>query len=181
VQRFFREAETHCLRALPDNSDLVEQLIAFLSLPDVVRAKKGYEARKACETHYNWDRTAKVWEDYFDSVEVRPLEKTWASPAKIHTPDENMPGNLSNEQFVRWGMTQVAGRPELVNSYTALRMVRDLNWGKSLPSMGGTYYNEASVLGVRQNFEDFNREKAMKVFTDLCNERNHWEERRSAK
>lgn len=176
VQRMFREPETHCWRALPDNRDFVEKLISFLLLPGPVRARKGYEARRGVEEHYTYERTAKVWEGHLDSVVVRDL---WDSPPRIHRPAEKIPEGLTNEELVRWGIVHVAGRPELADSYTALRMVRDLNWGACLPQAGGLYFNEMSSLGAQPRYQPFGRDDALKALYNLCEQRNHWERRRA--
>lgn len=181
VKHLARECETHCYRAIPDNEDFVRQLIGFLTLPSAVRAKLGFDARRAVEEHYTWDKTAKIWEDHFDSVEIRPLSQTWESPPRFHRPNLSFPDGLSNERFVRWGMEHVAGRPDLLNSYLALRMLRDLNWGASLQGMGGVYQNELSTLGMNQSYRDFTRQQAVEEMLRICDFRNHWETERLRK
>ncbi len=177
VQRLACESETHCWRALPDNDDFVRQLIDFGMMPSAKRARKGYEARKGVEVHYDYDKTAKAWEDYFDSMEVQ--DGQWESPPRAHTPAQRIPENLSSEQFVAYGLQYIAGRPDMLNSYTALRMIRDLNWEARLPSLGGMYFNEASTLGMQEKFQDFNRDLAVQEFMKLAAEKNYWESRRA--
>jgi hypothetical protein len=172
VQRLTREAETHCWRALPDNNDFVEKLIKFLQLPEGVRKKKGFEARAGVAKHYTYDRTAKIWEDHLDSI---PVSDKWNSPSRARNPETSVPAGLTNEQFVRWGLSNVACRPDLTSSYMALRMTRDLNWGACLPGAGGSYFNEASVLGSQQRYQEFNRERAMHEFLGLNQKLNYWE------
>lgn len=178
VQRFYRESETHCRRALPDNSDLIGQLIHFLSYPEEMRVQEGLKARQAVERHYTWDKTAKAWEDHFDSFDWTPR---WASPAQFHQPVRQIPSSLSNEEFVRWGIQHIAGRPELINSYLALRLTRDLNWGSTTGGTGGMYYNENSTLGNGQRLREFNRQHAAEELLKICNQRNTWERRRTGR
>jgi glycosyltransferase involved in cell wall biosynthesis len=172
-----REPESHCWRAVPDGEDFVYQLQKFLSKPEPVRRKMGYEARKAVEAHYTYDKTAKVWEEHFDSVDVK--EGVWAQPPRLHEPPRQIPQGLSDDEFVRWGIQQVAGRPDLLNSYTALRMSRDLTWEATLPGTGGLYFNEASTLGLHSRLQEFNREVAMRHLLRLGEHKNHWEKRRA--
>lgn len=179
VQRMYRESETHCWRALPDNADLVAKLVAFLSLPEPVRRRKGFEARRAVEEHYTYDRTAKIWEAHLDSVVPRP--ELWASPPRLHRPAAAAPPGMTNEEFVRWGITHVAGRPELLNSYTALRMLRDLNWEMTTRGTGGLYFNEDSTLGSMNRQQPFDRDRAVEELLKLNAQLNHWESRRAAK
>lgn len=176
---YVRESETHCWRAVPDNADFAAKLVTMLSAPEPVRRRAGYQARMAVERHYTYDLTAKVWERHLDSLDLP--DDPWAGPPQIHRPNTNVPQGLTNEQFVAWGIVNVAGRPELLNSYTALRMVRDLNWMASLPQMGGLYFNEASTLGTQVRFQEYNRERAMKDLLALCEQKNHWEMRRVGK
>jgi hypothetical protein len=175
VERLWREPETHCYRALPDAPKFVRLLTDFLLKPGVVRSRMGYEARKAVETHYTWDQTAAKWMEYFDSVEI---QDKWAEPARIHTPARRIPEGLTNEELVRWGILNVAGRPELLNSFMAMRMVRDLNWEATLPHTGGVYFNEASVIGSQPRFQTFSREQALDSLLQLCEQSNFWERKR---
>jgi hypothetical protein len=77
------------------------------------------------------------------------------------------------------GYCSVAGRPDLLNSYTALRMSRDLMWEATLPGTGGLYFNEASTLGLHNRLQEFNREVAMRHLLKLAEQKNHWEQRRA--
>lgn len=175
VERMFRESETHCWRALPSNSDLVEKLIAFFRLPEPLRERKRYEARNGALKHYTYDKAAKAWEDYFDSVEERDL---WSSPPRLHTPNLSVPNGLSNADFVHWGIHHIAGRSDLANSYMALRMIRDLNWGMTLPNFGGVYFNESSALGSQPKYKPFSREQCVEELKAICELRNYWEQER---
>lgn len=100
VKKLFREMETDAYRANPDNDDLCENLISFLSKPESLRLKKGFEARKAVLKHYTWDKTAKIWEKHFDSLELKGLQGKWDSPARMV--NENYQPNMqsTNQDFV---------------------------------------------------------------------------------
>jgi glycosyltransferase involved in cell wall biosynthesis len=178
VQRYYRESETHCWRALPDNDHFVAELTYFLGLPSAVRQANGMQARQAVLRHYTYERTASIWETHLDGLEVR--DDLWSAPARIHTPVTAVPANLSNDALVQWGIIHVAGRPELLHSYMALRMVRDLNWGATLPQMGGLYFNEASTLGTQARFQPFTRDQALQELLKLCEQKNYWETRRTS-
>jgi len=176
VQRYYREAETGCKRALPDNADFVRKLIELLSMPAPMRAQLGWKARRAVEQHYTWERTCKIWEQHFDSVNTEQRGDVWSLPANLHQPAPFPAATMSNEEFIRWGMVYVAGRPDMVNSYMAMRMIRDLNWEASLGNgMGGEYFNEASTLGAETKFQPFGRETAYQIMLQLCEQRNVWE------
>jgi intein/homing endonuclease/DNA-directed RNA polymerase subunit RPC12/RpoP len=177
VERMFRELETHCYRALPDNNDFVEQVKRFISMPESLRQRKGMEARRAAEENYSWDKTAKIWENYFDGVNIKDRSTTWGSPPKLHKSNLNIPTNLSDEDFIRWAVVNVVGRPELLNSYVTLRLIRDLHWG-ARQAGGSIYFNENSVLGNQVRWEPFNREMALQELLNINGFSNHWEQQR---
>lgn len=178
VKRMFRECETHTYKALPDNEDLVKKLIEFLSLPEPMRLRRGREAAINAHANYNWDATAKVWENYFDEVSTVPQTHTWLSPAKIFNPKSLPPDNLSNQEFVAWCFANILGRPDLTNSFLANKILRDLNWGVCQVGVDNSYFNDLSALGIQNISKEFNRGDVLKLFYQLNQTYNFWEEQR---
>jgi glycosyltransferase involved in cell wall biosynthesis len=177
VDRYFRESETMAFRAYPDNDHLVELLAKFLAMPNEMRMRKGRDAYMQANKLYNWDRTAKIWEKHLDSIEID--ERSWEKAAHIHHPTRQVPGGLSTEELIRWGIKNIWGQPDMVDSYVALRMIRDLNYRNSIVGTGGVYFNEASYLSHRNQYESFNEQIAMDRLMGLCEKRNYWEQRRA--
>lgn len=178
VKQLSRECESYRLTAVPDNEDFVEKVKKFMSLPDSMRHTKGIKTRKLAEKCFNWDNTAKVWENHFDSIDVKDHNQTWKSPIRLHYINNNCPNNLSNEAFVHWAIINIAGRPELLNTYFALQMVRDLTWTATLDSATGLYFNDYSVGANQNKLKDFSRQNVVEICTHICNNRNYWEQRR---
>ena len=177
VQKFFYE-ETLQKRALPDNQALVEILHKFFLLPEAIRLRMSRNAYRNVHKTYTWDKAAKSWEIYFDSVQPQPIEETWQSPKQTSVPNLNMPQGLTNEQFVRWGIMNIWGQPERLHSYMALRMIRDLNYGKSLGGAGGSYFHEDNSLFGKTTYKDFTREQAAQELLSLNNVFSNWDNRR---
>lgn len=100
VKKLFREMETDAYRANPDNDDFSDKLLSFFSKPEAVRLRKGFEARKAVLQHYTWDKTAKIWENHFDSVELKGLQGKWSSPARMANVNHQPNMQDTNESFV---------------------------------------------------------------------------------
>jgi glycosyltransferase involved in cell wall biosynthesis len=173
VKGFHRDVDTGRKMAYPDVEDFVGKLINLLSLPESVRRSRGYAGREAAKQHFNWDTTAKVWEEAIDGMGA---SHPWTAPLHQHASQSEAPEGLTNDQFVRWALTYVAGRPDLVNSYTHLCMLRDLNWGASFPKVGSPWL--LSVGPARQL--PFGREEALKVCKEMCENGNVWERRRAA-
>lgn len=181
VQRFYKESETGRNMAMPDNTHFVSLLTSFLMQPEQVRRRHGYDARKAVEENFTWDRTAKLWMNYLDLVEVRPHDETWLCQPRHFRPNLNVPDNLSPEHLVAWGMTHIAGRPELASSYVGLKMVRDLYWGRTITRGGGGYLHEMSTLANRPVSSEFNRDHAIATMANIGEQARVWDERRVAK
>lgn len=178
VQSLQKEADTGCDRAIPDNQSLVDQLIRFSQLPQSMKDKKAYDTRKATELYYDWNKTAKIWENYFDSIQLKNHENTWKSPVKTHQYPTDIPINLSAEEFVQWALLNVVNQPELCNSYMALRMTRDIQWKSTTDNTGQFFQNEMSAMGIRPKRKDFTKEDAVRELIALRENINMWEKRR---
>lgn len=127
VKCLFREMETDAYRAMPDNDDLAEKLFKFLSKPEPVRQRKGFQARKSVLEHYTWDKTAKVWENHFDSIELTGFQGKWDSPPRMVPAKAAAPDNLDNSAFVEHIFSSILGNR--FSEYEKMRMMRDLNMG----------------------------------------------------
>lgn len=134
VERFFRELETGAYRAYPDTSYTAEQIYKFFTLPETTRKQKEKLAREGAEKHYNWDNTARIWEKYFDNVKLTGKQGKWNSPFSPIQPVQLTPQimQLDNMRFVHWLLADVLQQPEKINSFTAMRMLRDLNYGAEI-------------------------------------------------
>jgi glycosyltransferase involved in cell wall biosynthesis len=178
VQRFIHE-ETTQKRALPDNDAFIQTLNRFMSLSEGERMRLSRKMYKNAKRHYTWDKAAKAWERYLDTIEPKPMEKTWKIPSRAVAPDINVPQGLNNEQFVRWGIINIWRRPEMMYSYMALRLIRDLNYRQSLKGgQGNSYFHSDNSLFGKPVWHKFSRDDAIKELLELNNIFNHWEERR---
>lgn len=129
VERLYFENETHAYRALPDNQFLADKLFEFFSLPQQLRVTHGFQAYQGIQTNYTWDKTQKVWEDAFDSLNLP--KRSWSAPPRDCKPKNVVPPNenCSNYEFVAWVYTNLLQRPDLINTYAFSNIVHDLNYG----------------------------------------------------
>lgn len=178
----YKELETGCFRAVPDNELAAQKLKEFFSKPESIRKRHGFETRNAFLQHYQWDKSGRKWEEYFDSVEIIPDELGWKSPPKISKPapkPSELPKNSSHKSLARWLITNVLCDNTKINSFMEARLIRDLMYKTSTAVTGGMYFNESSAAfdgkSTRQPF-DFNM--AYDHMFNLCNRRNYWEQKR---
>ncbi|MAF25657.1 hypothetical protein CL634_08825 [bacterium] len=174
----YNELETGCDRAVPDNKHAAKSMYEFFTMSEKRREAKGNKVQGLFKKHYQWDKTAHMWESYFDSVDIKPREETWLSPPRIHQFSKEVPQGLSTRQYVQWLIINVLGEPERLNSYIESRMVRDLNYGMYIQGTGGMYLNEDSYGFVKPDFQSFGVEEAYNMMASLCVRRNEWEQRR---
>lgn len=179
----YKELETGCLRAVPDNDLAAEKFYEFFQQPKNIRKRMGYKTREAFLEHFQWNKSGKQWEDYFDIVEIMPEKATWFSPPRIHQPKpkpEKMPENIAPEDLSKWLIAEVLGEPEKLNSFMQARLTRDLTYGCSTATTGGMYFNESSAnFDGRNTRVPFNFEMAYNHFVNLCQRRNSWETKRA--
>lgn len=180
----YKELETGCFRAVPDNELAAEKFFEFFQKPKNIRKTIGFKTRQAFLEHFQWDKSGKKWEDYFDSVEIIPDEKSWLSPIKINNPSAK-PQSLQNakhDDLAKWLIKEVLCEPEKLNSFLHARLTRDLLYGCTTATTGGMYFNESSASFDGKNVRNpFNFDLAYEHFYSLCQRKNYWENRRKEK
>ena len=116
-------------------------------------------------------------------MEIQPVETTWASPAKIHTPAEkpqpDQVSSINTNSLSKWLIANVLGDQSKINSWLEARMTRDMLYRSATSSTGGMYFNESSAAfdGINHRV-DFNFDVAYDQMKNQCERRNSWEQRR---
>ncbi len=175
---FYKELETGCMRAVPDNQSLAN-IIRDLS---VDTAKRNYIANKCyvnSKNIYDWDFTANKWLKYFLAAPLKDPKTTWLSPPRFFNPAREVPEqvkNISIADQVNWLFMNVLGKPELLNKSIWKRMCKDLIYRSTMSSIiPGYYYNEYSHPDMEKRFEEFNIQKAFENCLNMRNSINEWE------
>ena len=176
----YKELETGCLRAVPDNELAAEKLLEFFNQPRSMRQKKGFDTRNAFLKDFQWDKSGKVWKDYFDTVEIKTNNSGWQSPPNINTPapkpkDVN---GASPAHLARWLILNVLCDPSKIHSFMEARLVRDLTYKSTTSTTGGMYFNESATAFDGKNRSEFNFDIAYSHMHGLCQRRNMWEQKR---
>lgn len=178
----YKELETGCLRAVPDNELAATMFHDFFRKSKEERKKLGLVAKERFDKYFQWHLSGKKWEDYFDSFEKLPLEQTWASPPRFHQPEQKpqqLPPNVSFGELAKWLIVKVLGEPERLNTFFEARLTRDLMYRTTTGVTGGMYFNESSAAFDGTNTrQEFNFDTAYEQMKSLCHRRNHWEQMR---
>lgn len=171
----YTELETGCLRAYPDEDIFVDKMIDFIKLPEPLRMVKRKKTRDLYSNYYNWDTTAKAWDEL---IEKTPSSNRWDNPGSIHyAPPFNQHERINNSEFARWLVVHVLGDRGKVGSYMESRLIRDLNYGLALDGMAGLYHNEQSHGFSKPVYQPFSRKDAYDKMLTLCNRRNLWQQK----
>lgn len=178
----YKELETGCMRAVPDN-DLAAKIFSdFFKKTAQQRKEMGNRCRENFLKHFQWDKSGRQWENYFDSVDILPEEKTWKSSPRVKQPQPK-PDNIKkipHKELARWLITSVLCEPEKANSYMESRLARDLMYQSSTSVTGGMYFNENSAaFDGKNSMQSFDFNKAYDHMVSLCNRRNAWEQKRA--
>lgn len=178
----YKELETGCFRAVPDNALAAAKFKEFFDQPVSIRRKHGFDTRQAFLKHYQWNQSGRAWEQYFDSVKISDSFDNWKEPPMIKNPQpkpEKLPDNISYQNLARWLINEVLCEPHRINSYFESRLIRDLTYKNSTATTGGMYFNENSAMfDGRQSRVPFDFNIAYDQMSFLCARRNAWENRR---
>lgn len=165
IDKLFREADTGADRVYPSNEHLCEIMENFFSETDSYRDRKSSEAREGAVTRYNWDDTAKVWEEYIDSYKPVGLQGQWKSPPqyKKTLQKEEIPQIESHTDFVRWMYSVFLQEPESMFSHEACSFISSLNFGSY----------------IEKGLENMDREKLVNIFKSKIDRHNEIEKARA--
>ncbi len=78
--------------------------------------------------------TAKKWETHFDNIEPNGLQGHWNIQPRLKriAPLTQKTNQLDNMGFINWLIREVLQEPEKLNSFYAMRLLRDLNYGAEI-------------------------------------------------
>ena len=184
TKSLYKEMETGCMRAVPDNESACEKFIDFLSKPAAIRNKIGFNTKQNFLKHYQWDKSGAVWEKYFDSIEILPEELTWKSPLNIKEshPIVNPETFPSTDHMSHFLIANVLCKPEKINSYFHKKLQRDLLYGFSTSATAGTYANDSSMISDGNIQKSaFNYEIAYRYVKQMRDIENSLEKKRGAR
>lgn len=161
----YKEMETGCMRAVPDNKLTAKNMINFFNKTEEERKLNGENSRNKFLEHFQWDKTGAVWEKYFDSVEPIPQELTWKSAPRILQPDK-MSDELescSTEKFASWLYDRVLHEPTEKSTIEYSHMMTNLMYGYSTSQTIGSYFDEDnSIISFGRKIEqkEYTRQQA---------------------
>lgn len=172
----YLEVETTAYKAIPNNKDLVSTLEVLIDLKNEELLDIGQKTRELAVKNYNYEKSSRLWESYFDTINTEELDAVWSRPPQFFEPSQNMPQNLTPTQFIEWAFSNVLGEPEKTNSYFGLQLTQYLNQGMIPSNPGGAHINEESILGSQINYQPCDHNTIINILKDIRNQKNYWEQ-----
>ncbi len=176
---FYKELETGCERAVPDNNLAVDEFIKFFRIKNIQELKD--RTRQNFISHYKIDISAQNLMNNFDALELKNEAYTWYSKPKLFRPIEysEQLEKLVPAELSKWLILNVLGQPEKLNTFFESRLIRDLTYGYRNGTIGGLYLNESSAaFDGRKQMMSFEPKDAYNDMLKIRNMINYWEQRR---
>lgn len=150
ISSFYLNYQMNMMEAIPDINDIVAKI--KLSLVSINNTRERY-----IEKYNSWENPYQVFKNIIDKLPI----KQWSSK-NINKLPEYKELNTDNDTYVKYLLTEVYNKPELVNSYLHSRTLRDLNFGTTFGGVAGNYLTE----GIKQDkFIPFDRKVAYEFFS----------------
>ena len=110
--------------------------------------------------HYDWDKTAKTFENILDNIELTDLQGKWDSGPMMPITDVKVPPLGTNRRIVHFVMEHVIKNPHMIKTATIQQIIRNLDLG---------YQQDG------QRVTQFSFEQAMSILEDNMNNKSLWE------
>ena len=176
----YKELETGCYRAVPDNENTAQQIYNFFESESL---KKYFsdDSLKGFKKHYQWNITGDRLSEVFDSFPIRPVEETWESGPRVFKPSPKLEkvNGVSHKDLARWLIIHVLREPERLNTQFESRLTRDLMYQSKDSTTSKVYENENSAAFDGKVLRmPFNFDIAYREMVKIAEKRNYWEKKR---
>jgi len=169
------ECETGCHRAVPDNNTFVDILEIFVNNKASLELY-GQAQSIAARKHYDWDKTANIWINYFKNIPMRNWSETWQSPPQIKNPIEGIPSDIIDiVDKVNYLFTNVLHKPEWIGTYFWSKILKDCTLGYRVKNSEDDYYFNESHMPSMNKHEPFDFMQAGKSLALMREQWNNWE------
>lgn len=153
TQRIFREQETNADRCYPNNDQCYSILEKLINTPFMELNTIGKNTRKKLLSSYSWDKTAKIYENIFDNIDIKLLRQ-WDAPVwnmNLKHVVNNLP---NNRDFIYDIIDNIINDPKLKSTSFIEDLIKALD-------------NNVMINGF--NAQNFTRSDAVKVLEVYAN------------
>jgi glycosyltransferase involved in cell wall biosynthesis len=127
IKSEFKELETQAIRVYPDNDDLCSFILKFINTPTSIRNKHRQEIHELTHKHYNWEDTAKIWENYLDKLDNSGYRSEWN--ARYDVPNLEQFKDKNHFDTLMLILNNVLKQPDLIGEHQALLLLNNVDYG----------------------------------------------------
>lgn len=124
----FTELETGAYRVYPDDSICENIVQKYIDMQPSALSQRGEETQYSLLENYSWDKTAKVFEDIFDSIDINK-KLSWNSLSRVVNLDFSIDSSLDNRSLVYSFVDNIINEPWLKNTNFIEEIIRALDIG----------------------------------------------------
>lgn len=147
VIRTFREQETNADRCYPDNQQCLEILQSFVDTPMPELNQIGKNTRLKLLETYSWDKTAKTYEDIFDSIDITS-KLDWSHNQRSVNLQYKINNVASNRDFIYDIIDNIIEEPYLKSTNFVQDMIKSLDDGMVMEGLKRSAFDRQSAIKV---------------------------------
>lgn len=153
VKHLFREQETNADRCGPDNDHCYNILENLIQMPKSELNTIGKNTRTKLLENYSWDKTAKIYENVFDNIDITK-KLNWDCPQRPVDLKQTILNVESNRDFIYSIIDNIIKEPYLKNTNFIHELIRSLDDGIVLDGtkrIGFSRQSATKVLEIYAN------------------------------
>lgn len=112
IAKKFKELETEAFRVYPNNNTCVDILQKLIDTPNKDLLIRGQKTRQLLLANYSWQKTAKIFEDLFDTIDLSD-NLDWTMPYRQTGTILNISASETNRSFIYKFIDQILMDPNL--------------------------------------------------------------------
>lgn len=152
----FKEMETKAIRVYPQNEELVEHIMRFVSSPEEMREKKRKKVRDLTVKHYNWENIALKWQKYFDSLSIEKLEQQQTIKLNHHQPVKYSSHNMANISYMINLIKNHSYLSRRLDMGYLFELLKNVDYGFEQTGSRISPYTMSNAVDVMNNFIEYN-------------------------
>ena len=147
TSHIFREQETNADRCYPDNNHCLEILQSLIDMPITELNSIGKNTRSKLLNTYSWDKTAKVYEDLFDQIDINK-KLNWNSAMRSVDIKYSVQNVASNRDFIYDIIDNVIKEPDLKSTNFIQEMIKSLDDSIVMDGLKSVGFERQSAIKV---------------------------------
>lgn len=145
--RVFREQETNANRCYPDDSHCIKILQSLIDMPLTELNNIGKQTRDKLIQYYNWDKTAKIYEQIFDDIDITQ-KLDWNTKSRPVDLKYTVINSQGNRDFIYDIVDNILKEPYLKSTNFIQELIRSLDDGIILDGLKRVPFERQSAIKV---------------------------------